>query len=330
MNKLEALRAEYAQITGQPFSTFFCPILFRDEPAELCEAHVVNKAFPGSDRSTVVQRADVDSFFGSKFEADFVLLAERGKYDPVDVLTDPNLRRKLRPRVTVDGKTVLHYTPHGDVPAIHSRLAVERPDGTPVPLVLKMEPSDTLSALDGKWEILIEKDVRLPALVSLLKAAHLTLFALLGYSYGLSAAGRFVGWDILGTFVARNLTLDRAALTQNAYEHFAEFANLVRPMVIPPDYIQGTISDNQLFLCTSSQGPWAFMVFVRAGKDIHAVLVPVMESAEGAARFARFLSAPSARFEVRRAKFSDDHWDVAKDARMIDWPAAYFDALPGR
>ncbi len=37
--------------------------------------HVINEVFGGSDRHTTVQRTDIDKFFGSVFEADFVLLA---------------------------------------------------------------------------------------------------------------------------------------------------------------------------------------------------------------------------------------------------------------
>ena len=44
--KLDELNTDYAQIKGQAFSHFFCPILFRDEDVELCEAHIINQAFP--------------------------------------------------------------------------------------------------------------------------------------------------------------------------------------------------------------------------------------------------------------------------------------------
>jgi hypothetical protein len=95
-------------------------------------------------------------------------------------------------------------------------------------------------------------------------------------------------------------------------------------MPIPPDYIAGTVSDNQLFLCTGTPKAWAFLVFVRTGKAMHAVIVPILEEAEGAARFASFLKTSSARFEVKRAKLHGDHWEVARDGRIIEWPEARF------
>ena len=60
--KLAALRADYAAEVGRPFEHFFCPVLYRDEPAELCQAHIVNAAFRGSTKRRTIQRADVDHF----------------------------------------------------------------------------------------------------------------------------------------------------------------------------------------------------------------------------------------------------------------------------
>ena len=51
--RLEALRADYAQVAGKPFSHFYCPLLFRDEHVPLCEAHIVNKALHQTGRGGV-------------------------------------------------------------------------------------------------------------------------------------------------------------------------------------------------------------------------------------------------------------------------------------
>jgi len=87
-----------------------------------------------------------------------------------------------------------------------------------------------LSTNDQDWQISVEKDLRLPALVSLLKAAHLTLFEMLRYRYVLSAVGHFMGQSILGKFFLQNEGLAKQAVIANAYGHFREFMNLVRPV----------------------------------------------------------------------------------------------------
>jgi hypothetical protein len=66
------------------------------------------------------------------------------------------------------------------------------------------------------------------------------------------------------------------------------------------------------------------MVLVRTGAQMHAVLVPVLEDTDSAARFVRFLSKPAPRFEAKLTHFAGDRWEVAKDSRTFVWPAANF------
>jgi len=96
------------------------------------------------------------------------------------VLADKRRARQLEPAVYLDGHKIEHYVARGDVPAQHSKCAVDF-NGPTVSLGLKLHPDDTLAAAERNWEIRIEQDVRLGAFVSLLKAAHLTLFDMLGY-----------------------------------------------------------------------------------------------------------------------------------------------------
>ena len=71
-NRLKALNQGFEQVVGNPFKHFYCPLLYCDDDTQLCKGHIVNAAFPGIGRQWVVQRADVDGFYGSCFEADFV------------------------------------------------------------------------------------------------------------------------------------------------------------------------------------------------------------------------------------------------------------------
>src|SRR4030095_3604362 len=113
--KLSALKANYSVVVGQPFRHFYCPILFRDEPVPLARAHLINAAFHDSDRRWTIQRKDVDGFFGSVFESDFVSIQQRRKQGPLEVLADKELSRRLRPRVAFKGKEIDHYIPSGPV-----------------------------------------------------------------------------------------------------------------------------------------------------------------------------------------------------------------------
>jgi hypothetical protein len=103
VRRLTSARRDYAAVMEREFSSFFCPILYRDEATDLCLGHVVNEAFTSSDRTRVLQRADVDSFFGAKFESDFVLLDHYGKVTAADALMRRGLPSKLRPRILLRG-----------------------------------------------------------------------------------------------------------------------------------------------------------------------------------------------------------------------------------
>jgi len=323
VKKLTQLRSDYATVVGRPFAHFYCPILFRDEDASLCRAHIINRAFRGSSRRWTIQREDVDSFYGSAFESDFIPIQERGKHDPLDVCTDKHLTRSLEPRILLNGKEVPHYMAHGQVPSDHSEFFVTGARKS-VRLGLKLQPSEALAALDAKWEIYIEKDVRMAALGSLLKAAHLTLFDMLGYRYALSAGGHFLGHDVLGTFFLANVGQQMNDVLRNAERHFLEFVNLVRPLLQAPKGLVGTVSDKLMYLCMNGDRPWAVLVLIRTGDLFHSVLAPVFEDDDGAARFVSFLTRPSPRIEVKLTRFCSDRWEVSKNSTSLVWPEANF------
>jgi hypothetical protein len=321
--KLAQLSADFESVTGRQFAHFYCPILLRDEDTTICKAHIINTAFQQSDRSWTIQRKDVDSFYGSMLESDFVTLQERGKHTPLDVLTDKGLTRSLRPKILIDGREVRHYVADSPVPSHFSPFLVEK-EGQSFHLALKLHPNDTFASLDANWQIMIKSDLRIAALGSLLKAAHLTLFELIGYQYALSAGGHFLGFDILGRFFLENSGKPRSEVRKNAECYFRQFANMVRPVASAPSHFAGTVSDRLLYLCpTRSQKKyWAMLILVRTGTQMHAVLVPVFEDAESAALFLRFLEKPLKDIEVRLAQLNQGHWAAAKETKTFKWPPA--------
>src|SRR4029450_4046895 len=102
------------------------------------------------------------------------------------------------------------------------------------------------------------------------------------------------------------------------------FVNLVRPVLSAPPDLKGTITDRLLYLCTGTPRAWAFLVLIRTGELMHAVLVPVLEDADSAARFAAFLSNPASHFEVRLTRFTGDRWEVGNNSLTVVWPDANF------
>jgi hypothetical protein len=119
--KLELLRADYADVVGEPFRHFFCPLLLEDEPTELCRAHVVNQAFTSPSKKWTVQRADVDNFFRAFFESSFISLERRSLID--DYLSGTSLGNGSRPSLYHQNDKVGCYIPNKTVPPIHSEVS---------------------------------------------------------------------------------------------------------------------------------------------------------------------------------------------------------------
>jgi hypothetical protein len=324
--RLRKLSADFEDVTGTAFSHFHCPILFRDENVELCKAHIVNQAFSSIGRHWTVQRKDVDGFFGRCFESDFVDIQYEGDITASKAIVDKALAKRFRPQVLIDGQPVPYY--YGSAatlsPADHAKVQFEGDHGT-ADLRLKLTPT-ALEATDAaNLQIRVERDLRLPALVSLIKVAHLTLFRMLGYRYALSVGGHFMGWSILGEFYSKNHHLDKKVVIENAETHFAEFCNLVRPVISHDPHLEGTVVDNLLYVCeTATNVPWAFMVFATTTNALHAIVVPILEHSDGIARFISFLKSGGGTVHGRLSRYEGGEFKASPKVTAFTWPAAGF------
>ena len=318
--KLDKLRTDFEQTQGQPFEHFFCPILFRDENIELCKAHIVNQAFSDSSPIWTVQRKDVDGFYGSNFEADFMAIQYNLEQSLGDAITNKKLSQLLRPEILLDGKAVDFFIARGEVPKDFTRMEFDN-NGEISHFALKMKPEDVQSASNRVWELSVSKDVRLAAFVSLIKSAHLTLFEMLGYRYALSVGGRHIGRDILGEFYLKNKDKPRSEVIRNANSFFREFEHMVRPIQTIDIALEGTITDRYVFACLGKDNqPWAILVFVNIFQSLHAVLMPIFDNAEMVNTYLSFLHNKNENLDISLCYFDGEHWEIDEVVQRIYWP----------
>lgn len=319
--RLTELRADFASLVGRPFDHFFCPILHVDEDAELCKGHVVGQAFPDSARDWVVQRKDVDNFYGSCFEADFAAILYKEGGTPASVLFDKDLSRSFNVTITADGEPVDHFFAKAEIPKHFTGLELHDDHSDSVLLGLRMEPESAFKKAAQRWATWVSKDIRVPALVSLIKAGYLTLFSLLGYRYALSFDGLFIGRSMLGNFFRQSVGKPKPAVLHDAREFFGPFVHTVRPVLKTTLQLAGTITDGRMFLCRSSTGePWAVIAFVRTSKQLHGVLLPLTESKRARALFKSFLQNDVTTFSASFIVFERDHWTTSPKPMTINWP----------
>ena len=324
--KLSILKRDYESVTGDSWNHFYCPILYMDDNTELCRAHVINKGFQEADRSWTIQRKDVDNYYGTLFEADFLALERIGEPLVEESLTDRNVARQFRPELVRDGEVQDYYFQPDrlSVPETHTTLDFHV-NGQIVPLVLKSSADELEQNAEKRWQIIIEKDIRLAALASLLKAAHLTLFHRLGYQYALSSGGCYLGRQVLGEFFLKTHDLNRTEALEFAEGHFRPYASVVRPLISPSPDFKGTLTDGLFFACGSGPKPWGFQVLIRFGGQMHAVIVPTLINTECAVMFSKFLDSPFPRVEMRMGRICEDRLEVSPETQVVEWPETAYD-----
>ena len=319
---LAKLKEDYSTVSGCTWNYFVCPILQVDEDVPLIRAHVINKAFPNSDRSWTIQRKDVDNFFGSRFEADFLAIDKKVGRSPIELLADKDLRRLFKPTALLDGKEVESYAyqPSVAVPEQFLKVTLSA-EGRSAREVLKATSGQRRAARDGRVEIEVDKDVRIHALVSLLKAAHLTLFHLMGYKYALSLGGRLLGKDLLGDLFLKTRQLNPVDTVEMAVQHFRPFHNMVQVVLPGTTPFQGTVTDRLANAIMDGSRIWALQVFVRTGEHMYLVMVPILDHPDSLERFRRFLSADESALECRSIRLKRSQIEMAGSSFEMTWPS---------
>lgn len=319
---LDFLRADYREVSGKDFKYFWCPILASDEMSELCAGHVVNQAFPNRDRverAWVVQRKDVDNFYGTYFEADFVTLKYAETLITDNVFIDKDMFNKLQPRILLDGEEVKSFVSNGAIPLNMSRVKVGEGDNS-INLGLKLTPSQMMHLANAHWQIEVSKDLRLSALVSLIKAGHLTLFKLFNYRYALTTAGYFIGHDLLGRFFLENKGHTKNTILNNAKIFFQECVHMVRPAITLNMSLLGSVNDKTFLVCRNYSGLfWAFVVFVKTGHSLSAVLMPLSENADAIATYHQFLNNKQETIQAHFCRLTEKGLEMEREAQELMW-----------
>jgi hypothetical protein len=185
---------------------------------------------------------------------------------------------------------------------------------------------DVVAGLDGAGgEIVVDRDFTLAMIAGLLKAAHLTLFRMLGYSYALSPGGRLIGKDVLGRFID-DFRGKPSRARPELESYFREWRNAVRPIVsIGANNYRGTVDDGSVLEIRSSSGtPFAIGVFIRTNDDFHLVIVPGNDNADSLATYLSFIKSPPNSFAAKHVRYNRDSecWETNRDEpTRFEWPS---------
>lgn len=180
-------------------------------------------------------------------------------------------------------------------------------------VAIKVSPEEMIAAKDRNLEIVFEADFRPCLTAAMLKAAHLTMFRMLGYSYVFSPTGDFVA-HILRTFF-QTFNGKAKPTEDEVAKHFFRFPNMVHPFVCQnPDLFSGTAKDEKVFCCFSSKNKdFAIGVIISTGDAMFCVFLPTSNDIN---LYFSFLNEPPKSISVRGAQYrrqSDEkpaHWEM--------------------
>lgn len=318
---VEKLRADFEEVTGTPFEHFFCPILYRDEPVELCRGHVVNRAFEGVSRAWTVQRKDVDNHFGSRFESGSTALTHFEEVIARGAFAGKNLPPQFRTRVLAGGEELPHFSARRWPGPAVTGLRIADSNRW---VFLKRTPEEVERMLDEGWCIETTADLSVAVAVSVIKSAHLTLFALLGYSYALSCSGHLVGGDVLGRIFRETVGSSPREAEEVTRPILREWVHAVRPLEGGAWGKGGTIVDRSLlFAWTGSGQPWAAIVRVPLGEgNDFAVMLPCSSRPDDMATYLDFLRSGSQEIRVKLAQLEPEAGQCGVSEREfpLQWP----------
>ncbi len=187
LHQLRHLNENYQAIKGTRVRKFVCPITLGDDPnAELCDGHILNEAIRKASRATIIQRKDVDNYFGTTIEPDVVQWLNIPELTPKELFSKSS---NLQITIPNGEKSKLFFTSRRSVGDRFPQIDLFNPDGTVVakPFVKTDNP-----ALREFKDAEVEGKITLnngAFLGSLIKSAYLTCFRLFGYEWVFSAGG---------------------------------------------------------------------------------------------------------------------------------------------
>lgn len=210
--ELQRLNEQYRHLTGQTVRNFVCPITLQDRPGdELCKGHILNQNLLRASRAHVIQYKDIDNRFGKSIEPDLVRWLNLPLAKPEDLIEKAKTLTIKGP----NGEKIETFWANKAARAKFQQIDLYRPDGStfasPFLKNVILQPGQ-YKQMEIVWNLTLSNA---SILGSLLKAAYLAMFRMLGYSWVLHPAGDKVRRALAGFWCEKE--------KKPALEHFREF-----------------------------------------------------------------------------------------------------------
>lgn len=321
VNEIQRLNAQVVELerrignseVGNQHVRFCCPILQVEEVTEVCKGHIRPRSVGGG--TWVVQRKDVDNFFGSFAEANFNHGVKLRSMEFEDAVKYVNAHRLAAPaKLTM-------IDDEGNEANIRPIKIVE---GMQKVVVRPKQPAFNAN---GQMKVRMDFDVRYESLLTCLHTTHLGLFKVNRYNYVFSGAGDYLALLLGNVFrrfaksrtnKKRDIQADRRTLAEMCQCH----KNMARPLLNPEVFIDEVREHTfrSFMVCWCNGFPFASMHIVQADSEWNAVMVYEGLN-EGA--IAHAVSERPVTFKVTLGRYHDSYTEVGPltpDSIEMDWP----------
>ena len=297
---------DFKKLTGRRPSHFHCPILGVDQKTELIKGHIIPENQKVSN-IWIPQRADVDAFYGTAAEADFdfAARAKTGSVSVEDLFTGKEPRGP-KIHLELEGEELPYFLPQSteNLPDDFTVGKLEMSSGSR-DIAFKVSEDVLFKQETRELKLRIDRDFTPEMAATVLKAAHLTMFAIDGYSWFFSAAGQLLS-DILKRPFEEIPRLPRPQRQGRFQEMFREHLPMVRPLWgAGQSSIKGTIIDRHCLACMGASGEvWAIAVQIPMRSDLFSVFLPT-DSRTALETYFGFLRQPSDAITVRNIRATE-------------------------
>ncbi len=328
--RMESLRNNYQLHTDSTFQHFYCPILRLDQQVEMTDGHII----PANQSVTnrwIPQRKDVDSFYGSVFEADFKVATDiiNGSLSFTDLLTN---RPSRGPQIelSVAGKSVEFYSPKQPSVAVagHTRgklvFGEEERD-----IVFKIPSDELFGTSERAFQVVLDHDALPEMTATVLRSAFLTMFRTEGYNLNFTSAGRLLA-DILRKPFEECRGERPGKVRDKVRKHFSQSINMIRvmPRQSGLPYTGSVLDRRYLAVCGGSGRIFAIGIIVPMQLDLFCVFVPTEQDPSLETYFG-FLREPPVEITVRLMEATQNDndgpfdfvWNVSKTSQRVPFGA---------
>ncbi len=226
------------QCSGNRPTSFVCPILLEESAGvELIDGHILPQRLKTAARATVLQRKDVDNFFGHTIEPPLIEFLNSITHNKANFLE----QAKGIQIVSVNAGPLDLFVPNRKSNPPFPKLRFQDSKGV---TIASRHVKGTLANLGGKEglaEVRGSMSFHKPSLDgALLKSPHLALFRIAGYRWAFSAPGRYIGTTLKQFFRTAGEQSDAEAL-------FAEFAAAFH-VILNDTFSFNTLTDSTVLL----------------------------------------------------------------------------------